>query len=410
MHLPIDFIFFRFLAQEYCKFRSMPLTEAAVALAERSKIGALNLLFKRHPYSVSPRILDILSSIPETVPVESYCQLLPGMSPPRTIALRDADWVECEKMLSFLDTLPSKSEKSNQIFTENLLKICTGYVWPSASELSSWYKNRAKDIDNLSGQLDNCFSLVEIGCRNGILELQQFLEDISYLRQIIYSDGFDEAFTMSLVTWEQLSDYDKFKMMLKGVKEEIIVKKLQEKAIPFMRNRCKLEAFDFADETKAGDKESFLIRWLKEIAAENRLDLCLAVIDKGCGDSPIDGLFKDEVEIIETALHCIYSCTLTDQWNVMASILSELPRNILRDNLFATDEDFSPRHANQYFETSKVSYVKYGLGGSTSDDSRGSDGKLDIDATAAKVEKRIKIAEGHVEVGRLMAYYQVGSF
>ncbi|CAL9082320.1 unnamed protein product [Musa acuminata var. zebrina] len=397
----------RFLAQEYCKFRSMPLTEASVALAERSKIGALNLLFKRHPYSVSPRILDILSSIPETVPVESYCQLLPGMSPPRTIALRDADWVECEKMLSFLDTLASKSEKSNQIFTENLLKICTGYVWPSASELSSWYKNRAKDIDNLSGQLDNCFSLVEIGCRNGILELQQFLEDISYLRQIIYSDGFDEVFTMSLVTWEQLSDYDKFKMMLKGVKEDIIVKKLQEKAIPFMRNRCKLEAFDFADETKAGDKESFLIRWLKEIAAENRLDLCLAVIDKGCGDSPIDGLFKDEVEIIETALHCIYSCTLTDQWNVMASILSELPRNILRDNLFATDEDFSPRHANQYFETSKVSYVKYGLGGSTSDDSRGSDGKSDIDATAAKVEKRIKIAEGHVEVGRLMAYYQV---
>ncbi|WOK95367.1 MAG2-interacting protein 2 [Canna indica] len=397
----------RFSAQDYCMFRSKPLAEAAIALAETSKIGALNLLFKRHPFSVSPKILDILSSIPETVPIESYCQLLPGTSPARTNALRDADWVECQEMLSFLNTLPSGSGNIDQFFTENLLKLSTGYMWPSVSEISLWYKNRAKEIDSLSGQLNNCLSLVEFGCRSGFLELQQFLEDISYLHQIIYSDGFSEEFTMSLVTWEQLPDYEKFKMMLKGVKEEEVVKRLQETAIPFMQKRFNPKTSDFVVDTKYGNEETFLVRWLKEIALDNHLDLCLVVIENGCGDSPIDGLFKDEVEIIETALYCIYSCTLTDQWNMMASILSKLPRNIPRDNFFVADKDFSPRYANHEIENSKVSFVQYGLEGSTSDEPRKSDSKLETSSNIEKLEKRIKVADGHIEVGRLMAYYQV---
>lgn len=418
----------RFSSQEYCKFRSVPLSEVAIALAESGKIGALNLLFKRHPYSISPRILDILSSIPETVPVQSYSQLLPGRSPPGTIALRDGDWVECEKMASFINKLPNISERSDQIRTEIILKHSMGFVWPSVAELSDWYKNRAMEIDNLSGQLDNCLYLVDFACRKGIMELQQFLEDISYLHQLIYSDGSDEDFIMSLVTWEQLLDYEKFKMMLKGVKEDMVVQRLQERAIPFMQNRG--YAKPLCSQTKEKEDQcvahfaygaSFLVGWLKEIAVENRLDICLAVIENGCGDSPVDGLFKDERETIETALQCIYLCTLTDQWNMMASILSKLPRNKLREKSSEAVIDFTPRHGTRGFGTPKYSSITNQLGKSeilshseslhdgesVSENSRGHTNELDADLINDNLERRIKVAEGHVEVGRLLAYYQV---
>ncbi|KAF9622425.1 hypothetical protein IFM89_031228 [Coptis chinensis] len=62
----------RFVFQEYSKFRTVPLSETAVAIAESGKIVALNLLFKRHPYSLAPFILSIIAAIPETVPVQSY--------------------------------------------------------------------------------------------------------------------------------------------------------------------------------------------------------------------------------------------------------------------------------------------------------------------------------------------------
>ena len=90
--------YFRFSAGEYSKFRLTPLVDTAIALAESGKIGALNLLMKRHPYTISSDILRVLSAIPETIAVQTYSQLLPGKYPPSVVILRDGDWVECKQM------------------------------------------------------------------------------------------------------------------------------------------------------------------------------------------------------------------------------------------------------------------------------------------------------------------------
>ncbi|KAL7003648.1 hypothetical protein U1Q18_004797 [Sarracenia purpurea var. burkii] len=357
----------RFSVQEYSKFRCMPINEAAVTLAESGKIGALNLLFKRHPYSLTPSMLEILAAIPETVPVQSYGQLLPGNSPPSSITLREKDWVECQDMVTFISRLPENRESSVVLRTEPIMKQLLGFSWPSTSELSLWYKSRARDIDSLSGQLDNCLSLVDFACRKGVYELQQFHEDISYLHLLIYSDssGDELNFSMSLVAWEQLSDYEKFKMMLKGVEEENVIERLCQKAIPFMQNRFHITTLvsedAVRDEQSLADKkaDSFLVRWLKEIASENKLDICLKVIEEGCRDLQSNCIFRDKVEVVDCALQCIYLCTTTDRWSTMASILSKLPE--LRDSQPCV-EGF---------------------------------------------KKRLKAAEGHIEAGRLLSFYQV---
>ncbi|KAK6936644.1 Sec39 domain [Dillenia turbinata] len=357
----------RYSIPDYCKFRTLPINEAAITLAESGKIGALNLLFKRHPYSLTPSMLEILAAIPETVPVQTYGQLLPGNSPPMTAALRDSDWVECQKMISFIHRLPEKYEGDDLIKTEPLLKQCLKFFWPSNDELSSWYKNRAKEIDSFSGQLDNCLSLVEFGCRKGISELRKFYDDISYMDQLIYSGSSNDQidFTMGLDAWERLNEYEKFKMMLKGVKEENVVERLQNQAISFMQNRSN-DVTSVSQDRRARDSsvdlestDSFMVRWLKETAAQNELEVCLAVFEEGCREFQSGRIFKNEVEAIDCALQCIYLSTATEKWNTMASILSKLPR-VLDAELFVED-----------------------------------------------LEKRLKLAEGQIEAGRLLAFYQV---
>ncbi|XP_015572661.2 MAG2-interacting protein 2 isoform X1 [Ricinus communis] len=361
----------RFSMQEYSKFRVMALSEAAVTLAESGKIGALNLLFKRHPYSLSPSMLQILAAVPETVPVQTYGQLLPGRSPPTAVSLREEDWVECKEMLSFINRLPENHELGSQIRTEPIVKMCTGYIWPSPNELSLWYMNRARDIDCYSGQLDNCLCLVDLACQKGIFELQQFHKDISYLHQLIYSDESDRevGVNICLSEWEQLSDYEKFRVMLKEVKEENVVKKLCNKAIPFMHDRFHPSASVSQNQAKDGrlslhyKDEAFLVRWLKEIALENKLDICLMVIEEGCTNLASNGFFKDEIEAVDCGLQCVYLCTITDRWSTLAAILSKLPRK-------------------------------------------------QVDLTDAEMytnglEERLKVAEGHIEAGRLLAFYQV---
>jgi hypothetical protein len=401
------FFLFRFSAGEYNKFRLMPLVDTAIALAESGKIGALNLLMKRHPYTISSDILLVLSAIPETIAVQTYGQLLPGKYPPSIVILRDGDWVECEQMASYINTSPGQLVK-----TEILLKHSTGFLWPSVAELSEWYRSRARDIDCLSGQLENCIAMIELACQKGIVELQPFFDDMKYLYRVVYSDELNE-FIMNLATWENLPDYQKFKIILKGAKDETVVQRLDDMAIPFMSMHM------ISSSNADKQEESYLTRWMKEVAAENELAVCLSVIENGCGESPIRGLFKDLDEMIETAIHCIYVCSATNQWNTMSSILSKLLHKAKRDkSLMASEEDFNLKDAKQALGTSVVSYddiqhvcadILSGLGDNARDsychDSRAY--QFDNIKSLDMREKMLKVAEGHVEVGRLFAYYQV---
>lgn len=321
--------------QEYSKFRSMPVNEAAVRLAESGKIGALNLLFKRHPYSVAPFMLEILSAIPETVPVHTYVQILPGASPPPIVAVREEDWVECDKMVDFIKKLPSGEKIPVKLGTEPIVKRCLGYFWPSTDKLSRWYKRRAIGIDSFSGQLDNSLCLVNMGWQRGINGLQRFCDDTVYLNQLIYMDDTDgqTIISLSLFEWEQLADYEKFKMMLQSVEGETVIRRLVDKAIPFMKNRLQGTDLNSGHGSTEGpismdsEVESFLVRWLKEIALGNKLDMCLMVFDEGCKDFEYNRVFfKDEPEAVDCALHCLYLCSSMDKWSTMATILSKLPQ------------------------------------------------------------------------------------
>ncbi|KAL1541618.1 MAG2-interacting protein 2 [Salvia divinorum] len=349
----------RFSMQEYSRFRELAISKAAIVIAEGGKIGALNLLIKRHPYSLVPSILEVLAAIPETIPVQSYGYLLPATSAPTHVVVRDEDWVECEKMAMFIKKFHVNHESAIQFITEPIAMKYLSFQWPSISELSSWYMKRARDIDSLSGQLENSMCLVDLAIRKGISELKDFLADIHCLFQLIYSDENedDTNFFMNLASWEQLSDYEKFKLIMMDVKEDNVIPRLHQKGVPFMQRRVSvLTGVDatVGQLTPAKSADSFLVRWLKEVAAQNKLELCLIVIEEGCRDMAEPPIFKDKMELVDCALKCIYLCSDVDRWSTMSTILSKLPQ-----------------------------------------------------MRAADIKKRLKLAEGHVEAGRLLACYQV---
>ncbi|XP_047972241.1 MAG2-interacting protein 2 [Salvia hispanica] len=349
----------RFSMQEYSRFRELAISKAAIVIAEGGKIGALNLFINRHLYSLVPSILEVLAAIPETIPVQSYGHLLPATSAPTHVVVRDEDWVECEKMAMFIKNFHVNHESSIQFITEPIAMKYLSFQWPSISELSSWYKKRARDIDSLSGQLENSMYLVDLAIRKGISELKDFLDDIHCLFQLIYSDENedDTNFSMNLASWEQLSDYEKFKLIMMDVKENNVIPRLHKKGIPFMQRRVSvLTGVDatVGQLTPAKSADSFLVRWLKEVATQNKLELCLIVIEEGCRDMAEPPIFKDKMELVDCALKCIYLCSDVDRWSTMSNILSKLPQ-----------------------------------------------------MQAADIKKRLKLAEGHVEAGRLLACYQV---
>ena len=123
--------------KEYSKSRIMLINEVAATVSESGKIGALNLIFRHLPYTLTPFMLEILVVISKIIQVQTYRQPLLGRFPPTSFCSEEKDWVECEKMVSFINRLPEGKESSIRIRTEPIVRQILGFSWPLADDLSS---------------------------------------------------------------------------------------------------------------------------------------------------------------------------------------------------------------------------------------------------------------------------------
>ena len=58
-------------------FRDCSLADSAAAYAAEGEVACIEKLLLHHPVTVMPRLLEILDSIPETLPPRAYLHLLP---------------------------------------------------------------------------------------------------------------------------------------------------------------------------------------------------------------------------------------------------------------------------------------------------------------------------------------------
>ncbi|CAM6100690.1 unnamed protein product [Calypogeia fissa] len=418
----------RYSQNDYKVFRSAPLHEVAFGFAERGKSGPLSLLFKRHTYSLAPYILQLLNAIPETLPPRTYSQLLPDGCLPKLVLPRNReDWVESEETLKAAKAGKIGSHEGDELdledSTEYMVKVSKGLAWPKEMEIVDWYQARAREIDKSCGLLENSLSLLDFGVLKGFRELETPFEDVSDLHGLVFSsDSVDSEVGLTLSDWEGYSKYEKFKIILNGVKEETVVDRLREQAIPFMTRHETLASPGSnarAAEDMDHDSESFLVRWLKETAKENKLPICAAILAECCREQRDSSLFNSDEELVSVVLFCIYACGRTDQWSLMSSMLARLPgREVKAKEPSTIVEDGRGRGLRKGF----MKAFRGAVGGMTGDVQMTMSPLGNVDETqpwslgtsdvpsnnlSEAFEMQVRQAEGHVEAGQLLLQYQV---
>lgn len=326
----------RYFPKEYAYFCSASLQRLACEYAEGGRIGPLSVLFKRHVYSLAPAVLNILDALPETLPPHSYSSLLPEVTPPRAFLVReDRDWVESmntvARLNSVRDTLGQMVDDVKLLeSTEHIVNLTLGLSWPTEVEITEWYKNRARTIDRISGQLENSLSLLDWGQRKGVTGLDSLFEDVSDLIKVVLTSdkSEDSTLVLDLEEWESLDEYKKFQVMLEGAQTDTIMDRLREQAIPFLHRRHHQLSSSLPSNESSTTVSSVLATWLGEIAQQNRLELCAAVFEEASSGSNGNGLFVNESDMVGVALSCIYLCPAVDQWLLMKTILAKLGHSL----------------------------------------------------------------------------------
>ncbi|MCO5576948.1 hypothetical protein L7F22_030769 [Adiantum nelumboides] len=285
-----------------------------------------------------------------------------------------------------------------------MVKALIGFAWPSENEIIEWCKRRVSNIDRLSGQLENALTLIDLGKQKGIPGLDDLWEDLTSLHWVTYNNAEADDSTeinWSLEGWQVLTDYEKFQALLKGVTESNVFDRLNEKAIPFMNRKVRTVPVNNQDQ-----EQSFLVKWLKEMAAKDQLHICAAVLTEACKNIRSNSLFKSDLDCINAGLECVYTCCGIDQWDTMEKILTKLSQccsQLQPDNL----EDRSSTLKQIGRGASRVRpFSMYTRSAENTV-------KADTGVTSAKenvyaaLDRKIHKALGHVDAGRLLFNYQV---
>lgn len=400
----------RYFPKEYAYFCSADLRAVACEYAEGGRIGALDVLFKRHRYSLAPSVLSILDSLPETLPPHSYSNLLPEVTaPPAFVARGDCDWVESRKTVARLnivrDALSHMVGDVNLMeSTEHMVNLAQGLLWPAESEIVEWYKNRARTIDKISGQLENSLSLLDWGERKGVKGLESLFEDVSDLLKVVLvsEKAEDPTLVFDLETWESLSEYQKFQVMLEGAQADSIVDRLREQAFPFL--------YRHHHQTSPVNEPSTAVSyvlgtWLRDTARQNKLELCAAVFEEASSGSHGNGLFASESEMIGVAVDCIYLCTAVDQWPLMKAILAKFGHSLDSPSKGLGGSHFqdSPRRVG--LRKGLVSRFRSSVSSKPVSEMEIDGGNLK--SSLGLTDPRLQQAEARVEAGELLSFYHV---
>ncbi|GJP76962.1 hypothetical protein CLOP_g7404 [Closterium sp. NIES-67] len=190
----------RYDPKQYRIFLLLPLQSAAQRFASAGRISALHILLQRHPFSLSPHLLSLLSSLPETLPPHSYRAILPGASPTSVSRTRGADWVERQGVLEMIGAVPAvaatdsgagklvkaRSGSAVAFATEEVVFLFQGFQYPSKPAVQAWYLSRTREIEERTGLLQHALALLDLGLAAGLAEVRKVMEDYAELNRVVY--------------------------------------------------------------------------------------------------------------------------------------------------------------------------------------------------------------------------------
>uniref|UniRef100_A0A8C4NHH4 NBAS subunit of NRZ tethering complex n=1 Tax=Dicentrarchus labrax TaxID=13489 RepID=A0A8C4NHH4_DICLA len=290
-------------AEFFKKFRSQNIVLSARNYARESNVQALDILFTYHGAELLQHRLAILYNFPETTSPHEYTILLPEVKfTPLSLHV-------------FLRAVLDQNLFDDDSFlyedAPEVLRFRT--ATPSIELLTDWYQSRAKDIDSCSRQVDCALSLVRLGKEREIPGLELLCDDMVTMETLVYETSCELSLTLK--DFQQLSDIDKLRLLMKNSTTERYVKDAFQWMVPFL-HRCEGQT--------EGAAKSLLREYLVGLAQRD-LSLPLIIFQHSKPDCQ-QKLIGDPDQLMAIALECIYSCERDDQLSHCYDILECLPQ------------------------------------------------------------------------------------
>ena len=309
-------------------FLSQSLVDSACLLATRESFDLLQILFKRHGFSIWPYRFLILASIPIHLSPSYYHELLPKLDlsrdeeyrPPVETRRPELDWTENPGVQTALSA-------SGHAALQGRLSTHSGDEAPrpmSSQELASWYRRQIQTILDLTGMVDVALSMAQHATSRGIPGLDEFGEELSLLSRLVYDaqaaaeDGPEDDWTLE--QWKSMDSLTVIRAMLALSTPETVVADIRKFVLPYL----------FVLESRAeraGDPNPNLsLHVLDEFILEAPLEMVARIFEESKPTLPSrHRLILDSEDMARLALACLYGSDSLDEWHIMSQIFECLP-------------------------------------------------------------------------------------
>ncbi|WPT13673.1 MAG2-interacting protein 2 [Picochlorum sp. SENEW3] len=149
----------------YGYMRRKGVVAVAMECACSGNLETVGLLLQQYPYTVMPRIMDVLQGAPESISDKEMLRVLTSVmearrySPSGPPLRREADVVECEAVCGFLRSWSN----ADILYTERMAKLNYGWCCPTNHEIESWIVCRALEVDRVTGLYLDAQGLLDMG-------------------------------------------------------------------------------------------------------------------------------------------------------------------------------------------------------------------------------------------------------
>ena len=187
----------RFDYDRYERLRQQSYLEIAINYAHDNNWKAIKLLFTHLGDSTLPHRLPILNNFPETLSPLNYQFLLPACVRSDDEQLTVAEWNE-SKLSDWVDWslvycpgIQNDLLLKDEEYELNFYLNNPDYIEYKTAELSvglleNWYKRRAREIEELSSLVNNSLTLLSIGIKNAVPNLEPLKREMEIYHMIVY--------------------------------------------------------------------------------------------------------------------------------------------------------------------------------------------------------------------------------
>lgn len=330
----------RFDCDRYERLRQQSYLEMAINYAHENDWKAIKLLFTHVGDSTLQHRLPILNNFPETLSPLNYQTLLPvcvlDEHHQPTVAkwneskLSDQeDWclIYCQEIQSDLLLKGEEYELNLYLNNPDCLEYKTSEL--DCALLENWYKRRAREIEELSSLVNNSLTLLSIGIKNKVPNLEALKREMEIYHMIVYEClPHYNLGDISFSDYEKYSVNKKIDLLMCGAtgKKANFVQCFQMFLLPFLEKTLEPNSNEYFEHMHA---------YLLNVA---KLDLNLIEqlfrhyhelsLESNAGkefDATHRQIFNDIGSMVKLTVNCIYASSETNQLEVAESILKCLP-------------------------------------------------------------------------------------